>query len=240
MRRVTEIPYVPHSYADELPDEAWANALVWDTRVRSGDEDAVVLARDLHLGFDSPLGPDRLDALLYGVALNLAAIPDRMAQEKAVAAIFGSHCLRQVHDLFKAMGGDPLVDDEARATFLQERILGRVEWAQHNATDIAWLKARAAATVVDDDFLQMVPFQGDETEVTELERRVVRARREHTCYLTGLPIAVGERHLVLREVAEGAFTTTRHSAVAAWFEAHAGVPAERLIPAEAVDTRRAA
>lgn len=192
-----------------------------------------MLARDLYLGFDSPLGPERIDSLLYGVALGVAAIPDRKAQEKALVAIFGSHCLRQVNDLFQAMGGDP-------ATFLQERILARVEWAQHNATDIAWLKAKAAAMVVDDDFMAMVPFEGDETEVTELERRVVRARREHTCYLTGLPIAVGERHLVLREVAEGRFTTTRHSGVAAWFEAHAGIPAERLIPADAVDTRRAA
>ncbi|MCJ2090348.1 hypothetical protein MKK88_30830 [Methylobacterium sp. E-005] len=240
MRRVTEIPYEPHRYADELPNTAWANALVWDSRVRAGDEDALALARDLGLGSASLPGPDRIDALLYGVALGVAALLDGKAQEKAIVAVFGSHGMRDVHALFEAIGDDPLVDDEARATFLQERILGRVEWGRHNDADVAWLQSKAAAVVVDDDFMGTVPFQGDETESTELERRVVRARREHTCYLTGLPIAAGERHLVLREVAEGQFTTTRHSAVAAWFEAHAGVPAERLIPAEPIDTRRAA
>lgn len=242
-RRITEIPYVPHRYADELPDTAFGNYAVWRDALIRDERGARSLA--IRLDVDafrtgSPVAGVRdltnFDEMFVAVAGGIEDIEDATERSRTIRDIFGSLAEREVEDLIEAV----VMQDEARN--LQARILYRVDRGSYTDADLAWIRRQAAQHVTDDDFAFMDPFQGDESEVTVLSRRVVRARREHRCHWTGLPIPVGERHLVLRETADGEFVTTRHSLVAAWFSAYADDPtlAEMLKRDEPLDARRAA
>ncbi|BAQ47665.1 hypothetical protein [Methylobacterium aquaticum] len=241
MRRQTSTtPYQPHSYVDELPNTAWANYGVWRDSLLRGDTDAHALAYglDAHV-FETDARGARIPVLrnpptlFEDLAVGIYRTADYEARLAAIVAIFGSSAQRDVWFLIK----DCVEERDMPAEFhdLQGRILCRVESGTHNAADLAWIEAAAARQVTDDDMLQLDVFGGDEADTKELSRRVVRARREHRCHWTGLPIAVGERHLVIREVCEGDFLVTRHSILAVWFAVYGDDIAlsESLRPAEA-------
>lgn len=238
-REITETPYAPHRYVDELPDTSWANYGVWRDSLLCGDTDALALAFTLctdvflrdEFGVRKPELRD--PAAMFGsLATGIYRSTDYEARLKAIVAIFGSSAQRDVWFLVK----DCVEERDMPREFhdLQGRILCRVESGKHTAADLAWIEAAAARQVTDDDMLQLDVFGGDEADTKELSRRVVRARREHKCHWTGLPIAVGERHLVIREACEGDFVTTRHSVLAVWFAVYGDDIAlsESLRPAE--------
>ncbi|WP_449409687.1 hypothetical protein [Methylobacterium komagatae] len=238
-REITETPYQPHRYVDELPDTALANFGVWRDSLLRGDADALALASSLctDVFLKDDFGarvPELRDAssMFESVATGIYRTADYDARLAAIVAIFGSAAKRDVWFLVRDYVDEtstPELDHD-----LKGRILCRVENGTHNAADLAWIEAAAARQVTDDDMLQLDVFGGDEAETRELSRRVVRARREHRCHWTGLPIAVGERHLVIREVCEGDFLVTRHSVLAVWFAVYADDIAlsESLRPAE--------
>lgn len=238
-REITSNPYSPHSYVDELPDTAWANLDVWQDRVLQGDVDAQALAYSLDVPvFQRDAAGARTTqrrhpaALFEDLAAGIYGTADHEARLKAIVAIFGGAARRDAWFLIKDCVEER--DMLTRDRDLQGRILCRVENGTHNAADLAWIEAAAARQVTDGDMLRLDVFGGDEADTKELSRRVVRARREHRCHWTGLPIAVGERHLSIREVCEGDFVTTRHSVLAVWFAVYGGDIAlsESLRPVE--------
>jgi hypothetical protein len=232
---ISTIPYEPHRYVDELPATARSSFAVWTDSVARGDEDAVALALKLDVVVMKP-DPDRPavkvvrreGTLFEDVAVGISALQTYTAQEAAALVIFGSLTVGEVRDLIEAV----MESDEARN--LRARVLYRVDHGTFNATDVAWIKRQAAENVTDDDFPGMSPFDGDHGEAKEIARRVVRGRRDHHCHQTGLIIPAGEPHLMIKEVMEGEFLTTRHGIVAAWFSAFTESPelAEMLKPDE--------
>lgn len=110
------------------------------------------------------------------------------------------------------------IDTEAEAPTEAEMLadlLERLENGEAAPVDIVLAK-RHAEKLTDRDMLILEPFDGDESDVTVMDKRVVIGRKDYVCHWTGLPIKKGERHLVLREVCEGEFLTTRHSMLAIW------------------------
>jgi hypothetical protein len=99
----------------------------------------------------------------------------------------------------------------------QDRIVRRIADGTHSAADVAWIQAQADAAS-DELLLETRPFDGDQSEATELSRKVVRGRVPHTCHWTRRTIAPGERHVVIKEVVDWEFLTTRHSVLAAYLD----------------------
>ena len=239
-REITSTPYSPHRYVDELSDTALANYGVWRDSLLRGDADALALAYTLAIDVfvkdaSGVCVRELLDAssMFGSLATGIYWIKDYEAKLQAIVSIFGGAARRDVWFLIRDRVEEPGMPEQFHD--LKGRILCRVENGTHNAADLAWIEAAAARQVTDDDMLQLDVFGGDEADTKELSRRVVRARREHKCHWTGLPIAVGERYLVIREVCEGDFVTTRHSVLAVWFAVYGDDIAlsESLRPAEA-------
>lgn len=235
-REITETPYVPHRYVDELPDTALANFGVWRDSLLRGDADAHALAYglDAHV-FETDARGARIPVLrnpptlFEDVLVGIHYTKDPDARHRAIVGIFGSVAARDVSILANDFVLEQDGADEDRD--LQGRILCRIESGHWNDADLAWCQRRAAEQVTEADLLAMMPFDGGkEGDIRELSRRVVRGRRDHVCHWTGLTIPAGEPHLVLRELIDGEFYRTRHGRVAAWFEVHCqdGTLAEML------------
>lgn len=239
-------PYEPHSYVEELPETARANFAVWIDSIVRGDRDAHALAEKLKVNVvaPDPFHPGRFITLHQGllfkdVALGITWLKDYTAQKAAKLAIFGSIASRSVTDVIEAVieavtdYPDAFVNSRPPRD-LQQRILFRFDCGTFNDLDLAWVQRKAVDQVTDEDMLGVDAFSGDQGEARELSRRVIRGRKDHTCHWTGLTIPAGEPHLVLSEVMEGDFITTRHSRLACWFHVYGGdlALAEMLKPAE--------
>lgn len=226
-REITFLPYSPHSYVNELPDVAWAGLDAWQAKVIDGDIAAQAQAYDLDVtvtqrDYSGARTNRRRDpaALFFDLALAIYRTGSNDARLAVIEDVFGAVAKRDVWFLIK----DAVEEQDMTSDLhdLEGRIMCRIESGHWHATDLAWVQRRAAEQVTDEDMLNLDVFSGDQGDARELSRRVVRARRDHMCHWSGLPIAVGERHLVIREMLDGEFLVTRHSVVACWFGVYGG------------------
>jgi len=94
-------------------------------------------------------------------------------------------------------------------------LIDRLESGCASPEDIA--AAAAMATFLADwEILNIDVFSGDESDVRVLSAKVVKGRTAHVDHYSQRPIPVGARHLVIREMCEGEFLTTRHSELSLW------------------------
>lgn len=83
-----------------------------------------------------------------------------------------------------------------------------------SVTLIEWA-LRQARALKDDELFDDI-FGPDESDITPISDKIVRGRKAYQDQVTGLPIATGERHRVIKEVVEGKFLTTRHCELTIW------------------------
>ena len=214
-------------YYDELPHKArtaFRNAV---GAARDGQVEAIEAFATIGLGLPVVSSTHFVD-LFDKAAFRIGS---RISPETQAAAVY----------LFSEESVGPatsLCDDvhtetEALAQGREIRVSMRIADGTCTAADIDWIRARAEA-LTDQQILEMQPFSGDESDSSELSRRVVRGRKPHTCHWTRETIAPGERHLVISEVCEGAFVQTRHSLLAAYLDVRGEDPglAVHLAPRE--------
>ena len=88
---------------------------------------------------------------------------------------------------------------------------------------------RRAGLLTTYDLLSVDPFEGSgDEDVLVLSEKVVRGRREHRDHWSGMPIPVGESHVVRKEVCDGEFLTTRHSRETLWLALVGGFGSQEL------------
>lgn len=196
-------------YWDELPHAARTAFRIVVARTRDGD----LTARGIFYAI-GVLDADRthMADLFDRVALVIHQLP-KEAGASARRLLFGLRDEARLTSLFE----DMFEEIEFAAKGREERITQRIADGTHSQDDVDWIRARAES-LSDELLLEMNPFSGDESEAKELSRKVVRGRVPHTCHWTKRTIQPGERHLVIREVVEGEFLTTRHSVLAAYLD----------------------
>lgn len=194
-------------YFDELPLEARANLRTAIGAWRDGEPAMTLAVRRLGVPEDMTLRTtgEIFDRMIGEIAFG--------SSDSLVEVVFGKEQANRVFLLCEEIHEEQevLVANRVR------RICERIADGRHTSLDVSWLVAQAQ-TLQYQQILEMRPFDGDESEAKELSRAVVSGRKPHTCHWTKRTIAPGERHLVIKEVVNGEFLTTRHSLLAVYLD----------------------
>ncbi|WP_375453482.1 hypothetical protein [uncultured Methylobacterium sp.] len=196
-------------YYDELTHAARTTFRIKATTCKVGSREEEAFAALGIKGLDILVAlPDLFDRVAYALQGLEGEGPSAVAM-----TLFGVDNLREVLSL----ATDVFDETEYLHKGREDRIKVRIAAGTHTPADVDLIKARAVE-MSDEVMLDINPFDGDETETKVLSRDVVRGRVAHTCHWSRLTIPPGERHLVIKEVAEGKFVTTRHSMLAVYLD----------------------